>query len=116
VKFDLEAHNWRILRGLLRAKNKGLTGAELRKLWWSRRSKSGRFLDELVKLNLIQAVKVCDCTSTLPSEVRKPVQMRTVYTITDAGKVAAEYGEFEKPFPVPALSPVVANGKVKKSK
>ena len=75
-------HDWKVLRQLVRAKGKPVPGLKLR-LDMSRRSKGGTFLAELVRVGLlVYAAKHDD-------------PLVSTYRLTERGKAAAEYGEYE---------------------
>jgi hypothetical protein len=95
VTLPVSHFTWQVLRTVLRSK-KPPTGRELR-LAPTRTSKDGTFLDKLVKDGLLQVVSV----DPLPKDAtrqegQKPVQFRTRYKLTEKGKYAAEYGEYER--------------------
>jgi hypothetical protein len=97
------------LRHALRAELAGqppLLGRELR-VYPSNHSRNGTFLDELVTDGLLAvAVKATPATIRAGDGSRpEPEQFRTRYKLTDKGRHAAEYGEYDKPH-TPALSPL----------
>lgn len=79
-------YDWQLLRILARAKNKAVRGQVLRHTP-TRHSKDGQFLNDLVARGMIETVAegegVFDST----------------YALTDLGRRAAEYGEYEGPAP-----------------
>ena len=94
AKLPITHGDWQILRALVRAAGKPLTGKELR-LWPSRRTKDGTFLDALVSMGVLEVVAL------RPEDEktrRKPQQFRTLYKLTPKGEQAAEYGECEQTY------------------
>jgi len=85
---DLDSATWRVLRMLVR--DKECTGAELRQMYWGRKTKDGTWFSKLVQDGLIEVVSVDK--GDLRSQ---PVEHRTVYKLTDLGIYAAEYGTYE---------------------
>lgn len=79
---NLRACDWQALRILVRRKNKPTAGRELRHTP-TRSTKDGSFLTELADRKLLLVVGLH----------RDPFQ--TTYVLTDAGKHAAEYGEYD---------------------
>src|SRR5262245_36628712 len=101
----LKHFDWQLLRLLVRAEEAGEdhpTGRELR-LSPTRVTKDGTFLDELVELGLIAAVGK-PATPERGSQ-SEPPQFRTRYRLTDKGRQAAEYGEYDQPH-IPADAPL----------
>lgn len=99
---------WQLLRTLVRNKNKPLTGRQLR-VQPNRITIDGTFLDELVANGLLECVEVAE--PQLPKfkgAKVEPPQFRSTYRLTEMGKHAAEYGEFEKASPFPPLPQVEA--------
>src|SRR4051812_43034583 len=91
----ISVHIWQVLRAAKRSK-KPLTGRELR-VTPVRRTKDGTFLDELVRDGLLEVVGVDPLPAqATPEQKRMPIQFRTRYTLTEKGRHAAEYGEFDK--------------------
>lgn len=94
---SIDLFEWQLLRVIVRGEAKGElpTGRELRvnPTSWS---KDGTFLDDLVKLGLIAVA--AKPTPPLPGRRDEPAQFRTRYELTDLGRHAAEYGEYEKQF------------------
>ena len=88
--------DWQRLRALVRAEVKKVypTGRELR-IDMSRRSQDGTFLDRLVELGLIAVVVK---PPPPPHRESEPAQFRARYKITNLGRHAAEYGEYDRPF------------------
>jgi len=84
----LKQYTWQSLRILARAKNKPVVGSALRHTP-IRRTKDGSFLDELVRVGLIAVAR--------PDPGGDP--FAHAYVLTDLGRHAAEYGEFEGGFP-----------------
>jgi hypothetical protein len=104
----LKHSDWQLLRYVLRAEEVGQKplGRELR-LTPSRFTKDGTFLDELVEKGLIA---VAAKPSALPAgatraEKNEPAQFRARYQLTERGRYAAEYGEYDLPY-TPAATPV----------
>ena len=98
----LNPGTWKILRALVRETR--LTGRALRQFDYGRRSKDGTFLDQLIASGLLRDVE------TLPDDTPtghkpRPVQFRTVYELTELGKTAAEFGEFQVPDRKPETVP-----------
>lgn len=99
--YPLDHFTWQLLRAVVREKKaqgrrfKGVTGRSLR-LYPSRRTKDGTFLDQLVGDGLLKVV------GRVPEDVAevdmagKPEQFKTLYDITETGDYAAEYGEYER--------------------
>jgi hypothetical protein len=73
--------DWQVLRAVLRAAAPP-TGRQLR-LTPSRRTKDGTFLGEYVRAGLLRVVRA------------NPDPFKATYAMTDRGRQAAEYGEFE---------------------
>ena len=91
---------WQQLRFALRAELSSEPfplGRELR-LVPSRNTKDGTFLDDLVEMGLLEvAAKPAPLSASATSaERRAPVQFRTRYRLTDLGRHAAEYGEYDQ--------------------
>ncbi|AMV24630.1 hypothetical protein VT84_09555 [Gemmata sp. SH-PL17] len=84
---------WQQLRVLVRAGDKPVPGRDIR-YTRSRVSKTGKFLDALVAKGLL--AKGTEEPITCVTERRQPVQFRTLYTLTEKGRHAAEYGEYER--------------------
>jgi hypothetical protein len=98
VLYSLKHFDWQLLRYMVRAEaaKKQPFGRELR-IYPTRLTRDGSFLDELVKLGLIA---VAAKATPLPAgatleEKDEPVQFRTRYALTEKGRHAAEYGEYE---------------------
>jgi hypothetical protein len=89
-------YDWQLLRLIARGGNAPLLGKALR-LDWSRRTKDGTFLDDLVDMGLLEVVTPGEVEKTYPF---RPAQFATTYRLTAEGERAAEYGEFEVPVPV----------------
>ena len=87
---------WQVLRAAKRSK-KPPTGKELRMVP-NRHTKDGTFLDELVKEGLLEVVGVDQPTDETK---RWPAQFRTRYKLSEKGRHAAEYGEYEREGPRP---------------
>jgi hypothetical protein len=108
VLYSLKHFDWQLLRYMVRAEaaRKQPFGRELR-IYPTRLTKDGTFLDDLVKLGLIAvAGKPAPVSSTATAAERnEPVQFRTRYTLTEKGRKAAEYGEYEVTH-TPAASPL----------
>jgi hypothetical protein len=97
VLIQLAHLNWQILRTVLRAKAAGgppPLGRELR-ITPSRKTKDGTFLDELVGEGLLAPAGKPEKASGSADE---PVQFRTRYKLTEKGRQAAEYGEYDRPY------------------
>jgi hypothetical protein len=91
-------YEWRLLRALLRA-DTPLSGLEMRRREPIRGTKDGTFLDDLVRLGLIEAVGEPEADKPASAWSKPvPVQFRTRYRLTDLGRHAAEYGEYEWDF------------------
>jgi hypothetical protein len=93
--YPLSHLSWQVLRAALRSK-KPPTGLELRVVP-NRVTKDGTFLDKLVGDGLLEVVVV----EPLPKgatdeEKRRPAQFRTRYKLTEKGRRAADFGEFER--------------------
>ncbi|VTR92835.1 unnamed protein product [Gemmata massiliana] len=80
---------WQQLRVLSRAKGKPVLGSVIR-YSPTRFTKTGEFLDELVSEGLIERAE------RKPVAGSEPEQFRAKYTLTEKGKHAAEYGEYER--------------------
>jgi hypothetical protein len=100
---------WQVLRAILRAGSKGTEGWRLR-LNPSRRNKDGSFLTELVSAGLLEDVGPCKppaLDEQVTEAVHEPGPFHRRYRLTELGKHAAEYGEYEgpssneKPLPTP---------------
>jgi hypothetical protein len=100
---------WQTLRYMARAEatGKDAYGRELR-MTPTRRTKDGTFLDELVDQGLIEAVSepVPFPPGASRSEKKESPQFRTRYRLTELGRHAAEYGEYDMPF-TPANLPLI---------
>lgn len=97
---------WQVLRILARAAPGSVVGRELR-LDMSRRTKDGTFLDEMVRVGLIE---VAEAPAPQPVSLTRriyskpePKQFRVLYRLTAMGRHAAEYGEYtaRDPNPIP---------------
>src|SRR5262245_14898129 len=90
-------HDWQLLRHLLRAEAGGQKplGRELRHNLGTR-TKNGTFLDHLVAEGLLAVA----AKPTPPERHRElePAQFRTRYCLTEKGKQAAEYGEYDRSY------------------
>ena len=96
---------WQILRAALRAETAGEPpplGRQLR-ISPTRNTKDGTFLDELVEEGLLAPVGKPD---KAPGKAGEPAQFRTRYGLTDKGRHAAEYGEYDRPY-TPGEAPLV---------
>lgn len=101
MKWPISHSTWQTLRVLVRNKNRPLPGRALRVVP-SRATKDGTFLDELVQIGLLEVVTAAAPASPKAiGEARAPAQFRTTYRLTERGKDAAEFGEFERPDPRP---------------
>ncbi len=87
--FSITHATWQQLRVLVRAKGKPVLGRDIR-IVPTRLTKTGEFLDELVEAGLIVRAEGKLATG------REPEQFRASYTLTEKGKHAAEYGEYER--------------------
>ncbi len=87
--FPITHATWQQLRVLARAKGRSILGRDIR-IVPTRLTKTGEFLDQLIADGLIQR------TSDKPVAGREPEQFRTAYILTEKGKHAAEYGEYER--------------------
>jgi hypothetical protein len=95
VTMPVSHFTWQVLRAVLRSK-KPPTGRELR-LVPNRATRDGTFLDKLVKDGLLQVVSVDPLPKgSTRQKGQKPIQFRTRYKLTEKGKYAAEYGEYER--------------------
>lgn len=104
---DLDNGPWKILRALVREGE--LSGKALRQYHYARRTQDGTFLDELCDLGLIEPTgRSVDATADREL-ARKPAQFRRMYKLTDAGRLAAEYGEYEYT-PVRPAAPAPRSG------
>jgi hypothetical protein len=74
--------HWQTLRALARSR-KPVLGRDLR-VAWTRQTKGGTFLLELVRIGLLEVVGE-----------NQPRPFDSLYKLTDAGKHAAEFGEYE---------------------
>ena len=96
--YSLKHFDWQLLRYMVRAEaaKKQPLGRELR-IYPTRLTRDGSFLDELVKLGLIAvAAKASPLPANATGEEKDdPVQFRTRYALTEKGRHAAEYGEYE---------------------
>ena len=103
----LSHYEWQLLRLTLRAelaKEQPPLGSELR-IAPTRATKDGTFLDRMVAAGLIAVAVKAPPLPAGASEREKglPVQFRTRYKLTEVGRHAAEYGEYDKPHtPTPA--------------
>jgi hypothetical protein len=100
---------WQVLRCVLRAELAGSgfpLGRELRVVP-TRKTKDGTFLDDLVERGLIEVAAKASAlpTSTYHGERVEPPQFRTRYRLTDLGRHAAEYGEYDRTY-TPTPQPV----------
>jgi hypothetical protein len=114
MKFDLTTGAWKVLRALVR--EPALNGRALRNYDYSRRSQDGTFLDDLCAAGLIEHTgETVPVDHTDRAAARRPVQFRQVYRLTAAGRVAAEYGEYERepnrPAPPPGPQPTLPWGR-----
>ena len=73
---------WQALRAVARSR-KPVPGSDLR-IAWTRQTRDGSFLTELVRVELLEVVDLVE---------GKPFDSR--YKLTEAGKYAAEFGEYE---------------------
>ena len=83
----LRHHDWQVLRAVARSR-KPVPGRSLR-LNMARNTHGGEFLSGLVRAGLLAAEPLRDAN---PND---PPAFRLAYTLTPAGKHAAEYGEYE---------------------
>jgi hypothetical protein len=100
---------WQILRCLLRAQSANGAiplGRELR-VSPTRKTKDGTFLDSLVERGLIEVAAKAPPPPTARhhGERPEPAQFRTRYRLTDLGRHAAEYGEYDRSY-TPTPQPV----------
>jgi hypothetical protein len=105
VLVQLAHLHWQILRTVLRAETAGESpplGRELR-ISPTRSTKDGTFLDELVAEGLLEPAGKPEKGSGEPAG---PAQFRTRYALTDKGRHAAEYGEYDRPY-TPGDTPLV---------
>jgi hypothetical protein len=101
----LNALEWQVLRAVLRYKGKdGCPGHTLR-ITPNRRTKDGKFLTELADAGLMEAVgapePVAKSSGGVPDETPEP--FRTRWRLTENGKHAAEYGEYDDGVTGPTL-------------
>ncbi|VTS03477.1 unnamed protein product [Gemmata massiliana] len=87
--FPIKHATWQQLRVLARAKGKPVLGRDIR-IVPTRFTKSGEFLDELIEAGLIERAE------GKPIAGNEPEQFRVRYTLTEKGRHAAEYGEYER--------------------
>lgn len=96
--YSLKHYDWQLLRYMVRAEaaRKQPFGRELR-IYPTRLTKDGSFLDDLVELGLIAVAAKAPPLSAGATldEKNEPVQFRTRYALTEKGRHAAEYGEYE---------------------
>lgn len=92
----LTLDQWKAIRAI--AREGRLTGREIRKFWFTRLTKDGTFLDDLVAAGLI-ARSVTE--KVPPKKPREPEQFLWYYVLTPLGRVAAEYGEYQAEAPMP---------------
>lgn len=84
MKYPVKHSDWQVLRFILRnTDNLGVHGELIRKSQMTRVSAEGRQLEALLKMGLIR------------TNVPNKSLLNAFYKLTEAGKVAAEYGEFE---------------------
>jgi hypothetical protein len=98
VLVSVKFFEWQLLRVLARAeaaRQAPPTGRELR-LVPTRQTFDGTFLDRLVGAGLIEVA--AKPTPPADGKENEPAQFRTRYRLTDRGRQAAEYGEYDKPF------------------
>lgn len=93
---ELSVNTWKMLRALVREER--LTGKQLRQYNYGRRSKDGTFLDALVEDGLLTVKSL----QPAPPGRSIPQQFRTVYELTELGRTAAEFGEYEYEWTPPA--------------
>ncbi len=102
--------NWQVLRAVLRAGKKGAEGWRLR-LAPTRKNRDGAFLAELVTAGLLEDAGPCDppgLHEPVTAAVHEPGPFHRRYALTELGRAAAEYGEYdapapnERPLPTPA--------------
>jgi hypothetical protein len=110
VLFPITHFEWQLLRHLVRAEATGVhpLGRELR-VCPTRRTKDGTFLDDLVERGLIAVAAKAPALPprATPAEQAEPAQFRTRYRLTDRGRHAAEYGEYERPYAPAGPAPLV---------
>jgi hypothetical protein len=104
VLVQLVHFQWQVLRAVLRAEAAGqpAVGRDLR-LVPTRATKDGSFLDELIDEGLLAKDGKPEPEGDRRGE---PVPFRTKYRLTEKGRQAAEYGEYDRPF-TPGEAPVV---------
>lgn len=97
---SLPHFQWQILRAVLRAEAAGEAplGRDLR-ITPTRRTRDGSFLDDLVEDGLLTTVG-----KPQPDEAQ-PEPFRKRYELTDLGRHAAEFGEYDRPY-TPKESPL----------
>ncbi len=90
---------WQQLRVIARAGNEPTTGKAIR-LWNSRKTKDGTFLDKLVATGLLELVELAPVEKPkYKGSTVKPRQFRSTYRLTPLGLTAADFGEYESPEP-----------------
>jgi hypothetical protein len=92
VKVDLTVGTWKWLRYFARTKGSAF-GRDLRHVHKSRKEKDVAALKELVGLGLLA---VADIDPAAPLSSAEPIEFRRCYVLTEAGRAAAEYGEFDR--------------------
>lgn len=105
--WPISAATWQQLRVLARAKGKPVRGKELR-YSPTRQTRTGEFLDELVAAGLI--ARVGEKPPANRVEEGWPEQFRATYALTEKGKQAAEFGEYEREVGRTGAAPVRTEG------
>ena len=85
---DLTINQWKILRKLLRTK-KPVSGVALEKLVYIRKQHRARVFKDLTASGLVTVTPAAAPNPNLPEYANAE------YALTNAGKVAAEYGVYE---------------------
>ena len=96
MRVQIGHFEWQLLRTALRAEAAGTPalGRELR-VSMARRTKDGTFLDKLVAEGLL-AVAEPPAPPDPAVRTEEPAQFRARYRLTEMGKFAAEYGEYDR--------------------
>ncbi len=106
---DISPTTWKVLRNLVRESQ--VTGRNLRRHSYSRRTRDGTWLDKLVAAGLIEYTG--EVQETYPAKL--PAQHRAYFRITSLGKEAAEFGQYEVEYTPPApVKPTRVMRKIRK--
>jgi hypothetical protein len=93
---DLTVHQWKILRAIVRGKNKPVPGKALKNLLWARNVKRGGLLVQMVETGLLEMSK-----APLPGVELNHIEkdggtvLAHGFTATPVGVAAAEFGDYE---------------------